>query len=360
MVIKNRAQTAVEIAVLLFFFLATTGCFPRVRVVEGADFLSKSLFYSSAKMKRITHIEEVSLCPPSKPAIVIYDTCSMHVLESESLALKQEVSFENYSMLKPSLRVKSCNDFEIIDHGGGFGDVGILDQYGKPIWRYHPPKTQIYDMAAGDLNKDGELEFYVATWSGLDQLNSKGQKVWRMGDKVWNVVSLDFSKNSVPLVVTVLDDEHMEFRNFEGKLVKRIKPDVTLEDLEPCDWPSAGNLLTSSRDSIYVLDQNGKTVFRHKLGQIIGITDNEIYRIRGTSVKLFEKQPVYFAVLADFSYRSNRSALCVFSPEGKLVYKEIVPSTTGIAAIPAFASSKAEVLLVGGGPGKVYKYQVAK
>ena len=215
-------------------------------------------------------------------------------------------------------------------------------------------------MAAGDLNKDGELEFYVATWSGLDQLNSKGQKVWRMGDKVWNVVSLDFSKNSVPLVVTVLDDEHMEFRNFEGKLVKRIKPDVTLEDLEPCDWPSAGNLLTSSRDSIYVLDQNGKTVFRHKLGQIIGITDNEIYRIRGTSVKLFEKQPVYFAVLADFSYRSNRSALCVFSPEGKLVYKEIVPSTTGIAAIPAFASSKAEVLLVGGGPGKVYKYQVAK
>lgn len=359
MIIKNGVQLAVKIVVLLFFFLATTGCFPRVRVVEGADFLSKSLFYS-ADMKDITHIEEVDLCPPSKPDIVIFDICSMHVLDSESLSLKQKVTFKDNCILEPSIHVKSCNDFEIIDHGGGFDDVGVLDHDGKPVWLYQPPKTQIYDMASGDLNRDGELEFYVATWSGLDQLNNKGQKNWRIGEKAWDVAVLDLGKGEMPLVVTRLDSGMLEFRDYNAKLIRNVKPQVRIYNLEICDWPSPMHFLTSSGDHIYVLDQNGKTVFHHKLGQIIGITDNEIYAITGTSVKLSEHQPAYFAVLADFSSRSNRSALCVFSPEGKLVYKEILSSTRGIAAIPTSSSSGTEVLLVGGGPGKLYKYQLTK
>jgi hypothetical protein len=48
--------------------------------------------------------------------------------------------------------------------------------------------------------------------------------------------------------------------------------------------------------------------------------------------------------------------LCVFSPEGELVYKEILHSSRGIAAVSS--SFGTEMLLVGDGPGKVYKYQV--
>jgi hypothetical protein len=52
----------------------------------------------------------------------------------------------------------------------------------------------------------------------------------------------------------------------------------------------------------------------------------------------------------------DRSILCIFSPDKKLVYKEVLHRTRGLTAIPV-DNSTSEILLVGDGAGKVYSYQ---
>jgi hypothetical protein len=75
--------------------------------------------------------------------------------------------------------------------------------------------------------------------------------------------------------------------------------------------------------------------------------------ITGTPVKFIEEQSSYLAVLINYSSQYNQSLICIFSPTGELVYKELLHKTYGILTIkPNYL--KNEILLVGNGLGKVY------
>lgn len=347
----DRVKLVYQLMVFLLFILTMVGCYPKTGVLKEEVLLSKKLFYE-ASMTDITRIKEVGLCPPSGSEIAIFGQLSMHIVDRLG-TLKRKVKFEwKYGILSPDIIVKNCSHFDII--ASGSFSAGILDQYGKAVWFYKPDDTfSINDAATGDLNRDGELEFYVATDEGLHQLNYAGEKIWEKGESAWRVKVLDLGKNEMPLVVTRLSYKNLlQFRDYEGNLIREIKPEVKIRDLELCDWPSPGHFLTRGGNTIYILDSNGKVVFKHKLGNFFDLT--EIFEIRGVSVKLFKDQKDYFAVVLRLRAGSDRSILCIFSPDGRLVYREVLHCTTGITAIQL--SSKSETLLVGDGPGKVYSY----
>lgn len=359
--------------IFLLFLLALSGCFPRKPpgVITGEGFLSKTLFYR-APMKG-THITQGELDSSPGPDVGIFGCKSLHIVDSESGILKSKVRFKRYVERPAIVDAKGDGRFTMMVWGSRFKDfkgesrdVSLLDQDENIVWasilRY---SGHAWRMAAGDLDRNGELEFYVATTKGLLKFNRSGKKIWQRGGWMSDVEVLDPGKDKEPLVITLFKPRQeflptyrrIQFWDYRGNLIRDVKPEVRIRDVKPCQWPTPWHILTRDEYNIYILNLDGKVVFRHKLNGYTRVGPSVILGIRGTTVRFSIDQEPYLAVLARFRATSNRSMLCLFSPNGELVYKELLPHTSGFAAIK-LPSSKGELLLVGDCWGRVWSYRL--
>jgi len=78
--------------------------------------------------------------------------------------------------------------------------------------------------------------------------------------------------------------------------------------------------------------------------------------MRGTAVRFNGSESAHLAVLTKFNAPSRRSMLSVFSPQGQLIYQELLDRSRGICAARD-SDGDGEVLLVGNGPA-VYSYRL--
>jgi len=343
---------------IILLFISLIGCSsPKTEIIIGEDFLSKTLFYE-ADMPWVSYITEGELdsYPGTEIAIIGRD---LRIIDKATGKLKSKViKLPDKVSNEALIGLKRNGQYEIIAQGGGYGNVGLLDKDGKILWIYRPdPDLPPFSMTAGDINHDGEYEFYVATDEGLEQLNHSGQKVWKKGDWVYDVAVYDAGSKEDSFVITILHNGDIKFRDYKGNLLREMKSRIKAHDIELCSWPTPGHILIRNGRSFYILDFNGKIIFRYKLGFFS--IPSEIFGIRGTAVKLFKDKKSYLAVVVKFRSSSGLSMLLVFSPEGKLVYKEMIKVTTGLVAIESPYPDGEEVLLVGDGPGVVNIYQPA-
>ena len=152
------------------------------RIIQGEELFEKELFYQ-APMTWITHIAPVSMTPESGLQIAISGQKTMHIVHGDTGILDRKVEFDWHpGVLRPEVIGGQRNgEFEIMVRGGGFGDVGLIDQDGKCLRTYRPgDKLPPNDMAAGDLDRNGVTEFYVAEREWLHKLSQKGGKIWRV------------------------------------------------------------------------------------------------------------------------------------------------------------------------------------
>ena len=76
------------------------------------------------------------------------------------------------------------------------------------------------------------------------------------------------------------------------------------------------------------------------------IRGTNVYEAEGVWIKLVNEQPKFLAVITNFA-GIDRTVLDVFTPEGKLLYQEILPDTcSSIAALPETDGKRVESLLV--------------
>jgi len=82
------------------------------------------------------------------------------------------------------LDVNNDGIFEIMQGGGVFGTVRLLDSNGNTLWAFQPSKSNPpWRMVFGDLNNDSLYEFYVADGDGLYQLNGTGKIIWKVNNQ---------------------------------------------------------------------------------------------------------------------------------------------------------------------------------
>jgi hypothetical protein len=108
-----------------------------------------------------------------------------------------------------------------------------------------------------------------------------------------------------------------------------------------------------------VLDLDGKVILRHRLQEDIlqsFVHLLEIMDIRGTAVRFRSNEKPYLAVIAKHRAALKKSTLSIFSSEGKIIYQEMLRSSTGISALPNPDGS--ESLLVGDGAETVWIYDM--
>jgi hypothetical protein len=285
--------------------------------------------------------------------IGILDQLSMHVVNPKNGELKGKIRFNGWTsgILRPEIIYTPKKERYYVVARGPVSDVGLMDNRGNRQWIYKPPPGIIINkMAAGDLNRDGEFEFYVATNKGLSKLNFMGKELWRKGEFACDVEVYETNKSKTSLIAIVNFSGNIQFRTYNGQIINEITPKIKINDLEFIEWPERKNILTRSGSNIIVLNLKGDVIFSYNL-------DKDIFLIRGVVTNFSNSKRKYLAILADFSSSLGQSMLCIFSNEGRLIFKELIKTSSGLASI-SLPFSNNEALFVGNGPGKVYKYQI--
>jgi hypothetical protein len=302
-------------------------------------------------------------------------------------------------------------NYEFIGYGG-MGGLAVFDKQGNGLWRYgklnidvgelldkekikktHDQFVDIKGAAAGDLDGDGISEVVCTTFDKeLIAFDDKGNEKWRRedkfpgsqlwiidmdGDKKAEIIEADYSapkiKDSNGFSIKELpnaargesaffiaDDGKKKKLNFidftggqllvtgeDGNLIwqagapfseiKDTRPDRGSKQYQPeePDMPDNVNEADASRVEGY---DTGAEPYMH------------LYPIQMAQVKLKVNEPKYLAILGNFM-TSSRAMLYVYSPDGKLVYNEILPEESKtIMALPAGpgGAGGAEEILVGG------------
>jgi hypothetical protein len=318
------------------------------RIYTGKGMFKKTLFYYGSDMSGITHLICEELDSELGPDIGIFTSETLRILDLDG-NYKDNIQFRWRSGIsEPAIRLKKEGGFEIIARGLSF--LGVMDQKGRPMWAYNP--EGFGSMATGDLNQDNLPEYYVAA-SNLVQLNEKGEKTWEISKKrlSYNYVEVLESLNGKKPLLVVSDlGDAVQFLDYQGKVIREIISEQRLSDFQILFWMDQALFLTADDNEIFLINLDGKIAFRYKLPHC----PTPIYRRRGVPLRLSDGK-IYLAIVADFSSVTGLSMLCLFSPDKELVYQELIKTTTGILAVK-FPSSEGEILLVGSGPGRVYKY----
>ena len=356
---KSRNRTylyliAFYIIVVVFWLSYCPGFSKEVRSdeIQKKNFLRKEIFFESPEMTSITNIIQGNFDQDPDKKIGIFDQFSFYSVNRHSGATEKVVRFKWASgILRPDLvyiKTKKDQGYGFIAKGP-VSDIGLMNQMGEPIWVYKPANQEIINtMAAGDLDQNGVLEFYVATSRGLVKLNQSGIKFWEKSGWVGDVDIFDTGTANKYLVVTINSDNRIQFRNYMGELEKEFASPIQANKIQNVEWPTPGHLLMTAANNIYILDFEGKIVFSHKLNK-------DIFAIRGTPIQFKHDEKISLALVAKFSSTTGKAMLCIFSSNGELIYEELINTTQGLLAMQTKTLGK-QILLVGNGPGKIYKY----
>ncbi len=96
------------------------------------------------------------------------------------------------------------HNWQYFDRGGhGWSDAALYDRDGQVIWTYGG-ETGLDDMAAGDLDGDGTLDFVAGYngFTGIRRIDRNTKLVWKLfGGNIWHVEIADTEGDGKPKIV---------------------------------------------------------------------------------------------------------------------------------------------------------------
>jgi hypothetical protein len=232
----------------------------------------------------------------------------------------------------------------VTQSGGGYQDVAVLDLSGRARWSFRPdPSLPPIALLPADLDRDGQPEFYSASLGAVYRLDVGGQVVWRQAlPGLVNALDVAPPGGGRPALVAAVSSAHRaHLFDAAGEPVGT----VSLAEWEAyrftlVDWPRARGLV-GGVSQVIVLDLEGRPRLQHALG------DFRFHEAR--AVRLETKEDAYLAVLAAGPREVGRGRLLVFSPEGTLVYDEILPGSGRLLVARERGGEREALLLAGDG-----------
>lgn len=242
----------------------TTRLSPRLKtpaVLTGQNFLSKSAFESNLEIGKITDIKFGELDPAHGKEIGIAGTNGAIILDEIGL-FRNSVEFKTEGEQIGIVDVDGDGSCEYIV---GIRDeqdkAELIDHKGNILWSYGTSSGG-GDIAAGDINHDGKLEF-VADVDGNDihLLDSVGKLIWQKSKvNLWHAKMLDVNQDGRPEILYSGASNWLTARDSDGNVLFSVHPKVDITNFTICRWPNSkgtDHILCTDRDIIYVLSPNG-------------------------------------------------------------------------------------------------------
>lgn len=377
------------------------------KTIIGADFLTKSEFYQATKRNswrdlldpnklksRFDSIEDVAVGQlDGQPGLDIglVGRLGITLLDSKGKVtehinyqfekgtikvgpFKTEREKDSFGTMR-AIDVESDGVCEILGYGGMDGAV-LFDHRGHILFNRGESadgKSSIHDVAAGDIDGDGQLEFVASwgyePWNGIELFDRYGNIKWRHEEefKPGQLEIVDVNGDGKAEFVEE-DGREIKIRDAKGTVISKVETPVYLWHLSLCSRPEGQGPpqdLAVREGSLWLIDLDGKNFSRFDapLSEItlekprvvpmpgfepLTFDKEEIYRARGLWIRLKRDQPKYLAVIATFG-SLDRSLFYVYDQQGKLIYQEILPDNcNAIVALPPDNDSDTENILVGG------------
>ena len=279
----------------------------------------------------------------------------LRMIDSGSGELKNRIPLD---LTSPRMLFQNvCNDErpETILGGRGFADVGLLDAGGNVMWRRtgggRGPGV-VQSLAAGDLNLDGEMEFYLATRDGLECLDVHGRQKWKRAIGTWvnSVEVLVASETVVGAVIAKTTPKgaagsRFDLYNHEGEKTGGFQLPVSSGAGFRCirisrnsDW-----IIVRGNRELIVTDTKGHVAFEvSSPGDWPPIFSFE-------AVALHVGRPS-LALLLKFRKSYFKGTLfMVVDLDGKVLYRESLPHRSSFAVLPGLPGSPDTVVVSPGG-----------
>ncbi|MFZ3092106.1 MAG: VCBS repeat-containing protein [Nitrospirota bacterium] len=294
------------------------------RIATGKDLLQKEQFLVNDKLIEIRSISvNAGKSDANGKLIIIGERGALFAeLSGEQRAF---VSFDRRVGYTVPVDVEGDGVLEFMNRGGGWQPVSLLDSRGQTLWMYPSEEFSVTKgaadtMAAGDIDKDGMIDFVIGMngSGGLHVLDAKGKEIWkRDAGNVFSVEILDIDKDGTPEILHSDSGEGIVIRKANGDKIGTIK-----------NTGGGFSLLhqgNSKNESLIVYDD-------HRLN----LTD-----LKGNVKRIFElhggghtphgtlvyfngiSNPPHYAFVRTIQATGMRPDLTVFDPDGKLVYHEI-------------------------------------
>lgn len=328
------------------------------RIVTGKELLQREQFLSNDKLIEVRSISiNTNKSNANEELIIIGERGALFTeLNGEPRAF---VSFDRRVGETVPVDVEGNGVLEFMNRGGGWQPVSLLDSQGRTLWMYpseelSASKEAADTMAAGDIDKDGMLDFIIGMngSGGLHVLDAKGKEIWKQNAvNVFSVEVLDIDKDGTPEILHSGSGEGITIRKANGDKIITIKNTDGHFSLLHQDNSENEPLIIYDNHRLNLTDLKGNVKKSFELPGGGHTPKGTLVYFNGIS------NPPYYAFARTIQATGMRSDLTVFDYDGKLVYHEIFQASY-LAIAPLRGKEKEVDSLLIGENSKVWLYNM--
>jgi TonB family protein len=290
----------------------------RSEVFIGKDLLEKKQFWVNDGLMRIRSITQ-DKSDPAKNLVIVGESGALTVDQKG----KQEafIGFDRKGGETVPVKVQKNEPLKFMNRAGGWQPVSLLDSNGRTLWMYPSEKGEAADsMAAGDLNRDGKLEFVVGmnASGGLHLLDTEGKEIWaKPAGNVFSVEVLDKGPGGAPEILHSDNGKGIVVRNADGETIRTINNcDAGHFSLLGQPPVSNGPLIVCNNGGLRLVDLKDTVVRSFKLPGWGQTPQGAVVYLNGPN------SPPFYAFVRTIQATARRSDLTIFDSDGTLVYQE--------------------------------------
>lgn len=320
-------------------------------VWTGAGFFVKSVYLDDPGLGEVTDLKTGSFVEGQENVLAVVSTRGAVFLDQNGERLR-ECTFKDKVDNMRLVTQGGESNYLFVNQGSWRLFASLIDADGSTRWEYGG-RPGVNCMAAGDLDRDGKLDFAVGFngGGGIHRVDDNGRKVWEQpGGNIWHVEIADTTGDGAMNIVHSDAGGRIYVRDAEGTVLSSHRPAPYFSDFSIVRWPDAASpnhCLLAEDDLMWIFDFDGsvKATFPAPYSGTVG-------HAFGTPFRFAEGD--YLAVIVKIR-RWETSILYVYDPAQELVYQEVLPEECGSILTVRDPATGADRILVGG-DGKVYAY----